>query len=118
MRIDPPDSTIAICEWSDDGPWDGPPMHVHHDGDEAWHIIEGTLRFALGGRVVDAPAGSTVYVPRGVPHTFGNPGPEASRYLIVLSPDILHLIDDLHSLADDSPDTVEAVWRKHASEIV
>jgi mannose-6-phosphate isomerase-like protein (cupin superfamily) len=118
IRISPPGSTIAICEWSDDGPWEGPPAHVHHEGDEAWHILEGTLRFTLEDRIVDAPAGSTVYVPRGVAHTFGNPGPGRSRYLIILSPDILTLIDDLHATADASPDAVAAIWRRHASEIV
>jgi mannose-6-phosphate isomerase-like protein (cupin superfamily) len=118
VRIDVASCDIAICEWADDGPWDGPPLHVHHEGEEAWHILEGVLRFTLGDRQVDAVAGTTVFVPRGVAHTFRNPGPGGSRYLIILSPDILHLIDDLHALPEQTPEAVAAVWRKHASEIV
>jgi hypothetical protein len=32
--------------------------------------MEGAMRFMVGDQIVDAPAGSVVFAPRGVPHTF------------------------------------------------
>lgn len=47
-----------------------PALHVHHTSDETFFVLEGNLRFMVGDRIIDAPAGSTVFAPRGVPHTF------------------------------------------------
>ena len=48
----------------------GSPLHVHHNEDEWFYVLEGELTFWVGGRVIEAPAGSFVYGPRDVPHTF------------------------------------------------
>jgi quercetin dioxygenase-like cupin family protein len=48
----------------------GSPLHVHRNEDEWFYVIEGELTFWVGGTVIDAPAGSFVYGPRGIPHTF------------------------------------------------
>jgi quercetin dioxygenase-like cupin family protein len=67
-------------------PNDGPPLHTHAAEDEAWYVIEGDLRFRLGEEVADAPAGSFVFVPRGVPHCFQNAGTEPARILVLFTP--------------------------------
>ena len=67
-------------------------MHVHRSDDEAWHVLEGVLRFKFPDREVDAPAGTTV-LSAGVAHTYTVVEP--SRYLIVLTPKIDRLIDKL-----------------------
>lgn len=59
--------SFGIYEWSGSGP---DYLHVHYSDDEAWHILEGTLTFKFSDRVVEASAGSTVFVPAGVPHTY------------------------------------------------
>ena len=63
----------------------GSPLHVHRNEDEWFYVTEGALTFWVGGRVIDAPAGSFVYGPRGVPHTFTVTSPEA-RFLLVAEP--------------------------------
>ena len=63
----------------------GSPLHVHHREDEWFYVTEGELTFWVGGEVIDAPAGSFVYGPRGVPHTFMVSSPEA-RFLLVTEP--------------------------------
>ena len=63
----------------------GSPLHVHRNEDEWFYVIEGELTFWVGGRVIEAPAGSFVYGPRGVPHTFLVASPEA-RFLLVTEP--------------------------------
>jgi quercetin dioxygenase-like cupin family protein len=63
----------------------GSPLHVHRREDEWFYILEGELTFWVGGTVIDAPAGSVVYGPRDVPHTFTVASPQA-RFLLVAEP--------------------------------
>jgi mannose-6-phosphate isomerase-like protein (cupin superfamily) len=88
---------IVVREWTDSGPsW----LHVHRADDEGWHVLEGVLRFRFADREVDAPAGTTVFVPAGVAHTYrvAEPG----RYLIFLTPRIDALIARIRALTDRS----------------
>jgi quercetin dioxygenase-like cupin family protein len=63
----------------------GSPLHVHRDEDEWFYVMEGELTFWVGGEVIEAPAGSFVYGPRGIPHTFVVSSAEA-RFLLVTEP--------------------------------
>ena len=47
-------------------PGDGPPRHTHANEDESWYVLEGRLRFELGGELRNAPQGAFVFVPTGV----------------------------------------------------
>jgi quercetin dioxygenase-like cupin family protein len=67
-------------------PGDGPPLHVHAAEDEAWYVLDGTLRFVLGTERSEAPAGSFVFVPRGTPHCFQNVGDGPARILVLFTP--------------------------------
>jgi mannose-6-phosphate isomerase-like protein (cupin superfamily) len=59
----------------------GPPLHVHGGADEAMYILEGEVTIRLGQQTIRADAGSFVWMPRGVPHTFANLGDEPARML-------------------------------------
>jgi mannose-6-phosphate isomerase-like protein (cupin superfamily) len=103
-----------------DQPAEGPasevaPLHVHHADDEAWHVVSGALRFRFGDDEVIAEAGSTVLVPAGVAHTFGNAGPEPSRYIIILPARLDELISALHQ-ADRAEHP--AIYRRYESELL
>jgi mannose-6-phosphate isomerase-like protein (cupin superfamily) len=63
----------------------GSPLHVHHREAEWWYVVEGELRVWAGGAVIDAPAGSFVYAPADIPHTFIVVSPEA-RFLLGTQP--------------------------------
>jgi quercetin dioxygenase-like cupin family protein len=63
----------------------GSPLHVHHNEDEWFYVIDGELTFWVGGQVITAPAGSFVYGPREVPHTF-IVSSEQARFLLVVEP--------------------------------
>ena len=58
---------------------------MHRREDEWFYVIEGELSFWVGGEVIEAPAGSFVFGPRDVPHTFVVTSPEA-RFLLVTEP--------------------------------
>lgn len=103
--------SFEIHEWSGSGP---DYLHVHYADDEAWHILEGTLTFRFIDKKVDAPAGTTVFVPAGVPHTyFEANGP--TRYLIILTPRLRDLISMLHTTP---PEQHDAIMRKFQSKIL
>jgi mannose-6-phosphate isomerase-like protein (cupin superfamily) len=91
-------TSLVIHEWTGSGP---SYLHIHRSDDEAWHVLEGSLRFRFADREVDAPAGTTVFVPAGSAHTYWVTA-EPSRYLIFLTPRLDRLIDRLHSLSDRS----------------
>ena len=63
----------------------GSPLHVHSREDEWFYVTEGELTFWVGGEVIQGPAGSFVYGPRGIPHTFEVASEEA-RFLLVAEP--------------------------------
>jgi len=67
---------------------------------------------------VEAAAGSAVFVPRGTAHTYWNPGPGRVRYLLVMTSNIYSLIQDIHAMAERSPEKLRAVFEKHDSELL
>ena len=48
----------------------GPPLHLHDDEDEVMIVLDGEVAFRSGDDEQIGTAGSTVYLPHGVPHTF------------------------------------------------
>jgi quercetin dioxygenase-like cupin family protein len=54
-----------------------PPRHIHTREDEVFHVVEGEVCFDVDGRYVLAGPSASVYMPRGVPHTFRIDSPVA-----------------------------------------
>jgi mannose-6-phosphate isomerase-like protein (cupin superfamily) len=63
----------------------GAPTHVH-TFHEFYYVIEGTLSTEIALSRYDAPAGSLVSIPAGVPHRQWNAGPDPVRHVTVLVP--------------------------------
>jgi quercetin dioxygenase-like cupin family protein len=49
---------------------DSPPLHLHVNEDEIFHILEGDIRFQVGTEQRNGQAGDTVLAPKGIPHTY------------------------------------------------
>jgi len=64
---------------------DMPPLHVHHEEDEVFHILEGEVTLFLPGKQVSLAAGETFRAPQGVPHTYRVESPSA-RWLVFCAP--------------------------------
>lgn len=61
------------------------PLHVHHNEDEAFWVLEGHLIFEVGGETIKASPGSFLFGPRDIPHRYTvDSGP--ARLLFILSP--------------------------------
>jgi quercetin dioxygenase-like cupin family protein len=67
-------------------PGEGPPLHRHAGQDEVLYVLEGRLRVRLEEAVHEAPAGSFVFIPRGVHHTWQNAADEPARLLVLFAP--------------------------------
>jgi mannose-6-phosphate isomerase-like protein (cupin superfamily) len=67
-------------------PGDSTPVHIHHNEDEHFHVLEGTLRFLYGDKMLDVSAGKTLTVLRGVEHAWGNATAVPVRMLITFTP--------------------------------
>lgn len=90
------------------------PLHVHHEDDEAWYVLRGTLGFRLGAEEFEAEAGSAVLARKGTPHTYRNAGDIEAEYLLVMPPRIAALIEAIHQPDADVP----ALFEAHASQIL
>lgn len=67
---------------------DGPLQHRHSLHDEGFYVVAGTARFTVGETTYDAPSGTLVMVPPGVPHTFANPSDQVVVLLNTFTPDL------------------------------
>ena len=65
---------------------EGPPIHIHHSEDEVIHVLEGEYQFWLDGAISRAGPGTSVFLPRGVPHTFRIVSKTPGRNVAVLTP--------------------------------
>jgi quercetin dioxygenase-like cupin family protein len=67
-------------------PAEGPPFQLHVREDEAICVLEGLVRVRLDEAVHEAPAGSFVFIPRSVPHSWQNAGKSPARILVLFTP--------------------------------
>jgi Cupin domain len=49
-------------------------------------VLEGEVQLTCGDRIVQAKAGTFVFVPKGIAHTFSNPGAVQARMLEIDAP--------------------------------
>jgi len=62
-----------------------PPPHIHHREDETFYVLEGEIVVSVGDRTIKGTAGTTIFLPRDVRHSFTIES-EQSRMLILLTP--------------------------------
>jgi quercetin dioxygenase-like cupin family protein len=84
-RAEQTDGALTTME-SSIPPGQGPPLHVHLDEDELIYVLEGRLLFRLEDDLREAPAGSFVFIPRGLPHTWQNVGETVARFFFGFTP--------------------------------
>ena len=81
------------------------PPHVHADANQVTYVIEGKVGIRIGDDVFDAPAGSYVIKPSGVPHTHWNATEHPARVMEITTPGGFEtFFDELGTLfADGGP---------------
>ena len=76
---------VAVLE-ATTAPGERADPHVHHDNDECFYVLEGRVRFEVGGQTVEAAAGAFVFVPRGTVHAARTVGAGPARVLAAFVP--------------------------------
>ncbi len=110
----------------------GSVLHVHHQEDEGFYILEGEMTFYVGEQTIKARPGSFLFGPKEVPHAFTvDKGP--ARLLFLLSPaGFEDLVRDMGEPAreltippqpEEPPDEAEmqqmaAIAARHGNEIL
>lgn len=64
---------------------ESPPLHIHRNEDEVFHLLEGEMRFRIDGSDTFVRAGETVLAPKGKPHSFRVESREGARCLTITS---------------------------------
>ena len=118
----PASSGLALAEWSAPGsagdePAYQAPLHKHQE-DEAWYVLEGTLRVRAGEDVHELPAGGAVIVPGGTAHTFWNPRPDPARYLLIMGARTYALIRAIHATDDRSPARMRELYAAYGATLL
>ena len=101
---------FSICETTAE-PGRLIPPHLHETEDEYSYVIEGRIGVLIGEDEHFAEAGSWVVKPRGIPHTYWNPGPDRARLIEIIAPAGFEgFFRDLSSLlAADGPPDIAAI---------
>lgn len=99
----------------------GPPMHIHRDAAEAFYILSGGYTIFIDDQESWCPAGSFIYIPRGVVHGF-RVGPSQSAKLNLYVPHaMLGYFDELAAAissneVDDA--TLGAIAERYGMEVL
>jgi mannose-6-phosphate isomerase-like protein (cupin superfamily) len=72
-----------------------PPRHIHTREDEVFLVLEGDVSFEIDGRRLSAGPGTSVYMPRGVPHSFLVESPIAAMLGVMVPGDFEQLFRSL-----------------------
>ena len=76
----------AFAQIEIDGPrGDAAPLHLHHNDDETFYVLEGEITVLVDGERLDLGRGDFCFVPRGVVHT-SIVRSERARFLTTISP--------------------------------
>jgi mannose-6-phosphate isomerase-like protein (cupin superfamily) len=103
-------------------PQAGPPLHVHHREDEGLYVLEGMYEIRAGGRMIPAPPGTCVFLPRDVPHTYTNVGYRTGKLLVTITPAgferFFEELGQLAPAAQSDRERLAVIGQKYGLEII
>jgi len=70
---------------TDDPRGSGPPLHLHHNEDETFYVLEGEVTILVGDVRIDLMPGDYVFAPRAIAHAYVVRS-ERARMLVTASP--------------------------------
>jgi mannose-6-phosphate isomerase-like protein (cupin superfamily) len=101
-------------------PESGPPLHVHRTNDETFYVLDGHFEVQAGDIIKRVAAGTYVFLPRDIPHSFRNVGTTTGTLLGISTPPgherFFEEIGELSALP--KPEDLMEICRKHGLEIM
>jgi mannose-6-phosphate isomerase-like protein (cupin superfamily) len=114
------DGAFSLIETLEADAGAGPPLHVHRDCAESFYVLAGSYQMFVDERAFECPAGSFIYVPRGMRHTFKTLV-AGSRKLNLYTPSgMVGYFDDLAAglAAGMEEADLDAIAERYAMEVV
>jgi quercetin dioxygenase-like cupin family protein len=103
-------------------PQGGPPLHMHHDEDEMFYLLEGECEVQCGDQTFKATTGALAILPRKIPHGFRNIGTTPSKILVTITPGgFERFFEEVSRLPRDRPpdmDKIMAIARNYHLELL
>ena len=122
IKIDPVAAPSQLFAFESTLPPGGgmPYLHLHHEMEEAFYVLEGTIEYTRGDQAALATTGSMVRVPPGVAHKFRNPGAAQARHLALIIPGMagLRVMEEVAQVDFSDARAVAEVLRRHNSELL
>lgn len=75
---------LLVQEYPPGGYTEGHP--IHYDFEQTYFVLAGTMTLYLDDQTYTVPAGSFVFIPRGMKHEHRNDGSEPMRFLTINVP--------------------------------
>ncbi|HEX4519858.1 MAG TPA: quercetin 2,3-dioxygenase [Gaiellaceae bacterium] len=86
VKVGAAETGNAFSQIETDDPRGGAtPLHVHHNEDETFYVLEGEITVLVDGERIDLAASDFAFAPRGIPHAYIVTSDRA-RMLTTLSP--------------------------------
>jgi mannose-6-phosphate isomerase-like protein (cupin superfamily) len=98
----------------------GPPLHVHRDCAESFYVIAGRYRMHLDGQDFECPAGSFVYIPVGMRHTFQSTEAGSHKLNLYTPAGMIGYFDELAAGIAEGVDEagMDAIAERYQMEVV
>jgi quercetin dioxygenase-like cupin family protein len=114
------DGELAVFEQNGFTPKGGPPLHIHFNQDEIFHILAGEYKFQVGDTEHTMKQGDTIFLPRNIPHAFVQLSKNA-KVMVAYQP--AGKMEDFFKVTDawTSPPTkeeIEKVFEDHEMKVV
>ena len=95
-----------------------PFLHIHRSFEEMFYVTAGEIEYRLGEQRVVAGAGSTVFIPTGVPHCFKGVGATPATIVVIYSsPDGLQMVEDITAVGLDPAKHAE-IFERYDSSLI
>ncbi len=91
-------------------------VHLHHQFEEAFYVLEGEMEYRLGESRVRARHGDWVFVPDGVVHGFKNVGSANAHLIVITAP--AAAMEMIEALTKARPEEIGQVMTKYDSEFI
>lgn len=110
---------LSVMSWAGHAPG-GPPLHLHPEQDEVFIVEAGDYRFQCGDEQYLLTAGDSLFLPRGVPHTFRQLSP-TGRLRFLYTP-AGHMEDFFAALSrlpgPPAPEVANTLFADHGMRVV
>lgn len=113
------DGQLSVFEYTGLGKV-GPMLHIHFEQDEIFMVTEGEYRFVVGKETHVLKAGQTIFLPRGIPHTWIQLSDRGKMiYLLQPAGKMEEFFSYMNKLKErPSPEEMDRIHAEHQMKVV